>query len=145
MPVRAHAIPGNPYQIYTDACNFALAAILQQVQPIKICDLKGTKIYEQLEGAYKQKEPIPDLVVHLTKLHNDIPNNTGWGSTFEDTTVYVERVIAYWSRVLQTAEQNYSPTEREALALKEGLIKFQALLEGEKIIAITDHAALTWS
>jgi transposase InsO family protein len=54
-------------------------------------------------------------------------------------------VIAYWSRVLQSAERNYSPTEREALALKEGLIKFQPFVEGEKIIAITDHAALTWS
>ena len=35
--------------------------------------------------------------------------------------------------------------EREALALKEGLIKFQPYLEGEKIFATTDHAALTWS
>ena len=29
--------------------------------------------------------------------------------------------------------------------LKEGLIKFQPYLEGEKIFAVTDHAALTWS
>jgi len=36
-------------------------------------------------------------------------------------------------------------TEREALALKEGLIKFQAYIEGETILAVTDHAALTWS
>ena len=42
-------------------------------------------------------------------------------------------------------EQNYSPTEREALALKEGLIKFQPYIEGEVILAITDHPALTWS
>ena len=59
--------------------------------------------------------------------------------------VYIERVVAYWSRVLQSTERNYSPTEREALALKEGLIKFQPYLEGERIFAVTDHAALTWS
>ena len=35
--------------------------------------------------------------------------------------------------------------EREALALKEGLIKFQPYVEGEVILAVTDHAALTWS
>ena len=35
--------------------------------------------------------------------------------------------------------------EREALALKEGLVKFQVYLEGEQFEAITDHAALTWS
>ena len=51
----------------------------------------------------------------------------------------------YWSRVLKPAEQNYSPTKREVLALKEGLIKFQPYIGGETILAVTDHAALTWS
>ena len=40
-PVQAHAMAGLPYHVYSDACNFALVAILQQVQPIKIRDLKG--------------------------------------------------------------------------------------------------------
>jgi len=47
-------------------------------------------------------------------------------------------------RILMTPG-NYSPTKWEALALKEGLIKFQPYIEGERILAITDHAALTWS
>ena len=138
-------MPGLPYRIYSDACDFALAAILQQVQPIKIKDLRGTKTYELLERAFKAGEPVPDLVTHLVKEDSDVPTQGEWDEEFEDTTVYIERVVAYWSRVLQSAEQNYSPTEREALALKEGLIKFQPYLEGEKIFAITDHAALTWS
>ena len=29
--------------------------------------------------------------------------------------------------------------------LKEGLIKFQPYIEGEVILAVTNHAALTWS
>ena len=33
----------------------------------------------------------------------------------------------------------------ETLALKEGLIKFQPYIEGEKVIAITKHATLQWS
>ena len=57
--------------------------------------------------------------------------------------VHVECVIAYWSRVLKSAEQNYSPMEREALALKEALIKFQPFLEGVPTLTITNHAALT--
>ena len=32
--------------------------------------------------------------------------------------VYIESVIAYWSRVPKPAVYNYSPTEQEALALK---------------------------
>jgi hypothetical protein len=46
---------------------------------------------------------------------------------------------------LKSAETRYSATEQEALALKEGLVEFQVYLEGTKFLAITDHAALTWS
>ena len=31
------------------------------------------------------------------------------------------------------------------MALKDGLVKFQPYIEGEQIIAVTDHAALIWS
>ena len=41
-PVRAYAIPGCGYRVYSDACDVGIAAILQQIQPIKIQDLKGT-------------------------------------------------------------------------------------------------------
>ena len=144
-PVRRYAKPGSPYRLYSDACDFRLAAILQQVQRIQLKDLKGTKVYERCERAFEAKQPIPSLVVQITKLDNDVPKNGNWGNTLAETWVYIERVIAYWSRVLKPAERNYSPTEREALALKEGLIKFQPYIEGEVILAVTDHAALTWS
>jgi hypothetical protein len=144
-PVRAHAMPGRPYHVYADACDFALAGILQQVQPIKVKELKGLKIYKRLEKAFQAREEVPDLITHLVKEDSDVLSSQQWAANFEDTEVFIERVITYWSRVLQPAEQNYSPTEWEALALKEALIKFQRYLEGEKIFTITDHAALTWS
>jgi hypothetical protein len=145
-PVRAFAIPGLGYRLYSDACDYGLAAILQQVQPIAIRDLKGTKVYDRLEKAFKNGDSVPKLVISVTKDGTDLPSqDSEWASNFEDTIVRVERVIAYWSRTLKAAERNYSPTEREALALREGLIKFQSYIEGERIYAITDHAALTWS
>jgi hypothetical protein len=143
-PVRGYAIAGRAYRVYTDACDYGLAGILQQVQPVKIRDLRGTRVYERLERAYKNKEPIPTLVAAIKGV-DDVPAPGNWAADFEDTTVHIERVVCYWSRVLKSPERNYSPTEREALALKEALIKFQPFLEGETVIVITDHAALTWS
>src|SRR6202453_345676 len=144
-PVRGFAKPGSPYRLYLDTCNFGLAAILQQVQRIQLKDLKGTRAYECCKKVFEANEPIPSLVIQISKLGNDVPENGSWAESLDDTWIYIERVIAYWSRVLKPAEQNYSPTEREALALKEGLIKFQPYIEGESILAVTDHAALTWS
>lgn len=144
-PVRAYAIPGRGFRLYTDACDYGLAGILQQVQPIAVKDLRNTRTYERLQKAYNEGKEVPSLVAAVTQNPVDRVPKDKWGATLDETIVHVERVVAYWSRVLKAAERNYSATEREALALKESLVKFQAHIEGERLIAITDHAALTWS
>src|SRR6201996_6517394 len=144
-PVRAYGIPGLPYRLYSDASAYGLAAILQQVQPIKVKELKFTRIYEKLKKTYKEGKPVPRLIIPANKNGDDLPESDQWNDNeFNETSVHIERVIGYWSRILKPAERNYSATEREMLALKEGLIKFQVYLEGEKVYAITDHSALTW-
>ena len=65
-----------------------------------------------------------------------------WAEAVEDTIVFVECMIGYWSRKFKNAELNYSATEHKALAAKEGLVKFQPFIKGEKITLITNHAAL---
>ena len=102
-------------------------------------------MYDRLKKAHGKGEPVPQLVTAVPTEISDVPQPGNWAPEFEDTVVHIERVIAYWSRILKSAERNYSPTEREALALCEGLIKFQPYIEGEKILAITGHATLTWS
>lgn len=96
-------------------------------------------------NAPSRLEQTLDLVTHLVNEESDVPPQGAWDIEFEDTIVYVKRVVVYLSRVLQSAEKNYSATEREVLELKEGLIKFQPYLEGERILAITDHGLLMWS
>ena len=144
-PVLGYAVAGSPYQLYSDACDFGLAAIFQQVQRIQLKDLKGTRIYKKCEKAFPMGEPVPCLVMQISKPDNDITPSEPWGASLEETWVYIEQVIAYWFRILKPVEKNYSLTEREALALKEGLIKFQPYIEGETILVVTDHAALQWS
>ena len=143
-PILGHPQDGRGYQLYTDASDFGIGAVLQQIQPIKIKDLKGTQLYDHLAKAHQAKEPPPQLVIIANKDEVQ-PKAESWSTNFEDTEVYVKRVIAYWSRLLKSAEKNYSPTEKEALALKDTLVKFQPLVEGETITVITDHSALQWS
>ena len=96
-PVCGYVKPGSPYRLYSDACNFGLATILQQVQKIQLKDLKGTKAYEHCENPFKVNKPIPSLVVQISKSDNDVPKNGSWAKILDKTWVHIERVITYWS------------------------------------------------
>lgn len=136
---------GLPYRLYTDASDEALGCALQQIQPIAIKDLKGTRLHGQLEKAHRAGKQPPNLVMQLPSALKDGLVADNWAEEFESTIVYIERVITYWSCTFKSAEVRYSTTEREALAAKEGLVKFQPFIEGEKLTLITDHAALQWA
>ena len=66
-------MPTLPYRVYTDACDYGLEGILQQVQLIAIRDLRGTKVFDWLKKAFDKKEPIPQLVTALSKDKDDVP------------------------------------------------------------------------
>ena len=55
-----------------------------------------------------------------------------------------EVVFACNGRGLNRTEQNYSTTEREALALIEAIKKFQPYLHNRTFTVFTDHSSLRW-
>ncbi len=55
-----------------------------------------------------------------------------------------ERVLAYYSQVLNPQEQNYCVTCCEILAVVKGTQHFHHYLYGRKILIRTDHSALRW-
>ena len=53
-----------------------------------------------------------------------------------------ERPIAYVSKTLTKAEQNYSQIKREALSLVYGVKKFHQYIFGYRLTLLTDHKPL---
>ena len=55
-----------------------------------------------------------------------------------------EKVIAYYSRSLNSAEKQYCVTRIELLAIIRAIKQFHCYLYGQRFTVRTDHAALTW-
>lgn len=55
-----------------------------------------------------------------------------------------EHPIEYASRLLTSAERNYSTTEREALAIVWACSKYRGYIEGADVVLATDHQPLKW-
>ena len=52
--------------------------------------------------------------------------------------------VGYWSKTLNSADQNYSATERECYSVEWAITTLRPYIEGQKFVVRTDHDALRW-
>lgn len=71
-------------------------------------------------------------------------SDSGMGAVLVQGEGEDERVVAYWSQKLSSAQRKYQTTERECLAVILAVEKFRPYIEGIKFTVITDHASLLW-
>ena len=69
-------------------------------------------------------------------------SSVGLGAVLTQNVDSNERVIAYASRSLTAAQQRYTVTEQECLAVIWAIRKFRCYLEGYAFTVITDHSSL---
>ena len=108
---------------WTDACTAAFDEVKRQIGS----DLVLTHFY-------------PDLPLHVASYASPYGLGAVLSHSMPDGT---ERPIAFASRTLNTAEQNYSQIDKEALGIVWSLKKFHTYLYGRRFTLITDHQPLT--
>jgi len=72
-------------------------------------------------------------------------SNIGIGAILSQIQGKEEKVIAYFSRVLNKAERNYCVTRRELLAMVESMKSFRHYFLGRRFMIRTNHFSLKWS
>jgi len=125
------------YCLRTESSNFGISAILRQTQPTRADDLHGTQHSNWLPNLHRSDDPPPQLVIIANKDERR-PKTKAWNDEFDETETSIEKVIAYWSRLLNSAGKNRSPTEKETVVLRDALAMVQHLIEVEAIAATTN-------
>lgn len=77
------------------------------------------------------------------EIHCDA-SDVGIGAMITQKVEGADRVIAYYSAKLTTAQQKYMTTEKECLAVILSIEKFRPYIDGVKFTVYTDHASLLW-
>uniref|UniRef100_A0A151UG20 Retrovirus-related Pol polyprotein from transposon 297 family n=1 Tax=Cajanus cajan TaxID=3821 RepID=A0A151UG20_CAJCA len=71
-------------------------------------------------------------------------SNYALGAFLAQIVDKLPQVIYYASRTLDAAQENYTTTEKELLAIIFALDKFRSYLLGSRVIVYTDHVALKY-
>ena len=122
------------------------------VEPLRAC-IRQDADFKWTEEAQCSFEAAKSLLVDspaLALFDPDLPtivstdaSNYGLGAVLTQMHGDTERIVAFASRTLSSAERKYSTIEKEALGCVWAVEKWRTYLWGRKFTLITDHQALT--
>ena len=104
------------------------------------CDIAFTKLKTMLVSPPIMRSPNWDLPFEIMCDASDYAIGAVLGQR-EDKKAYV---IYYASKTLDSAQANYTTTEKEFLAVVFALEKFRSYIVGSPVTIFTDHAALKY-
>lgn len=123
-----------------------------------LTDLMKTKVPKKFEWTAAAQKAFDDLKERLTTapilampqiegdwiLETDA-SDIGMGGCLKQIQDGMEKVIVYYSQKFSKAQQKYTVTERECLAVVTFIEKSRGYIEGvESFKVVTDHASLKW-
>ena len=104
------------------------------------CDIAFTKLKNMLVSPPIMRSPNRDLPFEIMCDTSDYAIGAVLGQR-EDKKAFV---IYYASKTLDSAQENYTTTEKEFLAIVFALGKFRSYIVGSPVTIFTDHATLKY-
>lgn len=158
MAIRSRPNPRNPKEVlsFLQTCSWYRRFIPGFAQVSKpLSDLtKKKSIWKWNDETQKAYDKLKDLLTSapiLQQAQEDKPfflktdaSSYALGAVLVQGEGVDEHPIEYASRLLNSAEKNYSTTEREALAIVWAVTKFRGYIDGAEITLLTDHQPLKW-
>ena len=122
---------------------YPLTDLTKKGKGIQKWDENCTRSFETLKNAITSAPILvsPDWT-KVFRGHIDASNNAVGGTLTQLDDSGNERVIAFFSKKLNPAEQNYTANDRELLGLVYFLMRFRCYLEGSEFEIFTDNQVL---
>jgi len=103
---------------------------------------EAQKAFERLKRALAKTVTLAYPQPNQTFVLDTDASDVAVGAILSTMVDGVERPIAFFSRVMNSAQRSYCPTWRELLAVIAGLQRFRHYLIGATVILRTEHYSL---